>query len=181
MKRIAILFMAAALIGTACSPKAEKCSLKEGPPAYTLAKDLAAISPALGPDKVTVLATAKTFEVTAAEVIQAARDNLGTRADQLKSVDAGQLKQIIDRAAASLAERKILLAAAAKAKTVLPPEELDKAMQAEYTQAGGEQAFLEALKTGEVSIEHVKKSVGETLLINKFLQGVAEQNAKVSD
>jgi parvulin-like peptidyl-prolyl isomerase len=180
MKRMMILF-AAAVILAACSPKAEKFTLKRGTPAYTLAQDLAKISPALAPDKDTVLASTKTFTVTAAEVVQAARDNLGIRADQLKSADAGELKQVLDRAAGALAERKLLLAAAAKAKTSVTSEELDKALQSEYAQAGGEQAFLEALKNGDVSIDHVKASVKETLLINKLLQGVAEENAKVSE
>ncbi|HSQ79439.1 MAG TPA: peptidylprolyl isomerase [Candidatus Bathyarchaeia archaeon] len=181
MKRSVLILLAVALAVTGCTPKAEKLTLKEGTPAYTLAKDLAATVPALAPDKDTVLVETKDFNVYAADVIQAAVDNLGTRAQQLKSVDAGQLKQIIDRAASSFAERRILLAAAAKAKTVLPAGELDKALQAEYQQAGGEQAFLDALKTGEVSVDHVKKSVEETLLINKLLEGVAEAGAKVSE
>lgn len=181
MNRTLTIILAVALAATGCARKAEKVTLKEGTPAYTLAKDLAAIVPALGPDKDTVLVETKDFNVTAAEVIQAAIDNLGSRAQQLKSVDAGQLKQIIDRAATSFAERKLLLAAAAKAKIVLPAGELDKALQSEYQQAGGEQAFIDALKKGEVSIDHVKKSVEETLLINKLLAGVAEAGAKVSD
>ncbi len=181
MKRTLTILLALALAATGCAPKAEKLTLKEGTPAYTLAKDLAATIPALGPDKDTVLVETKDFKVYAADVVQAAIDNLGARAQQLKSVDAGQLKQIIDRAATSFAERRLLLAAAAKAKTVLPAGELDKALQSEYQQAGGEQAFLDALKKGEVSIDHVKKSVEETLLINKLLAGVAEAGAKVSD
>jgi len=181
MKRSLLILLVLALAAAGCARKAEKLTLKEGTPAYTLAKDLAATIPALAPDKDTVLAETKDFKVYATDVIQAAVDNLGTRAQQLKSVDAGQLKQIIDRAASSFAERKVLLAAAAKAKTVLPAGELDKALQAEYQQAGGEQAFLDALKAGEVSVEHVKKSVEETLLINKLLAGVAEAGAKVSE
>jgi parvulin-like peptidyl-prolyl isomerase len=181
MKRMIVLFAAAAAILAACSPKAEKFSLKQGTPAYALAQDLAKISPALAPDKETVLATAKDFVVTAGEIVQAAYDNLGKNADQLKSADPGQLKQVFDRAASSLAERKLLLAAAAKAKTAVADEELDKALQSEYAQAGGEQAFLEALKQGGVSIDHVKASVKETLLINKLLQGIAEDGAKVSE
>ncbi|MGZ5439777.1 MAG: peptidylprolyl isomerase, partial [Candidatus Aminicenantales bacterium] len=47
--------------------------------------------------------------------------------------------------------------------------------------AGGEQAFLEALKGAGVSVDHVKKSVEETLLINKFLSGIAETKGKISD
>ncbi len=181
MKHALTVILVSALALSGCAKKAEKFTLKEGTPAYTLAKDLAAIVPALGPDKQTVLVETKSFVVTAAEVIQAARDNLGTRSDQLRTVDAGQMKKIIDQAASSLAERKLLLAAAAAAKTVLPAEELEKAMQSEYTQAGGEQAFLEALKGAGVSIDHVRKNVEGTLLINKFLAGVAESGGKVTE
>ena len=149
MKHALTVILVSALALSGCAKKAEKFTLKDGTPAFALAKDLAAIVPALGPDKSTVLVETKSFVVTAAEVIQAARDNLGTRSDQLKTVDAGQMKKIIDKAATSLAERKLLLAAAAAAKTVVPAEELDKALQSEYAQAGGEQAFLEALKQAE--------------------------------
>jgi peptidyl-prolyl cis-trans isomerase C len=181
MKPLLTVILVSALAVSACAQKAEKVTLKEGTPAYALAKDLAAIMPALGPDKTTVIVECKGFDITSAEVIQAVRDNLGTKADQLKSVDAGQMKKLIEQAATSLAERRLLLAAANDAKTVVPAEELDKALQSEYAQAGGEQAFIEALKGADISIEHVKKSVGETLLINKFLAGVVEKGAVVTD
>ena len=87
----------------------------------------------------------------------------------------------MEQAATSLAERKLLLAAAAAAKTTCAPDELDKALQAEYSRAGGEQAFLDALKTADISIDHVKKSVEETLVINTFLAGVSEKGATVSE
>ena len=179
MKNMFVLALLSTLLVTGCAPKAEKFALTEGTPAYTLAKDLAAVIPALGPDKVTVLVEGKGLAITAAEVIQAIQDNLGTRTAQLKSVDAGQLKTIIEQGATQLAERKLLLAAAAK--TVVPAEELDKAMQAQYAQAGGEPGFLEALKGAGISIDHVKKSVKETLVINKYLEGVAAAGAKISE
>ncbi|MCX6568650.1 MAG: peptidylprolyl isomerase [Candidatus Aminicenantes bacterium] len=181
MKNMFVLAMILMLLVSGCAPKAEKFALKEGTPAYTLAKDLAAVMPALGPDKVTVLVEAKGLAITAAEVIQAIQDNLGTRTAQLKSVDAGQLKGIIEQGATQIAERKLLLAAAAGAKVVVPAEEFDKAMQAQYAQAGGEPGFLEALKGAGISIDHVKKSVQETLVINKYLAGVAEAGAKVTE
>jgi parvulin-like peptidyl-prolyl isomerase len=181
MKPLMTAILVSALAVSGCAQKAEKVTLKEGTPAYALAKDLAAVMPALAPDKTTVLIECKSFNITSAEVIQAVRDNLGTRADQLKSVDAGQMKQLIEQAATSLAERKLLLAAAKAAKTVVPAEELDKALQSEYSQAGGEQAFLDALKGAEVSIDHVKTSIQETLLINKLLAGIVEKGAAVTE
>lgn len=181
MKNMFVLALISTLLLAGCAPKAEKVTLKEGTPAYTLAKDLAAVMPALGPDKVTILVEGKGLAITAGEVIQAIQDNLGTRTAQLKSVDAGQLKSIIEQGATQLAERKLLLAAAAGAKTVVPAEEVDKALQAQYAQAGGEPAFLEALKGAEISIDHVKKSVQETLVINKYLEGIAAGKAKVTE
>jgi parvulin-like peptidyl-prolyl isomerase len=181
MKNMFVLALISTLLLAGCTPKAEKVVLKEGTPAYALAKDLAAVMPALGPDKVTLIVEGKGLAITAAEVIQAIQDNLGTRTAQLKSVDAGQLKSIIEQGATQLAERKLLLAAAAGAKTVVPAEEVDKALQAQYAQAGGEPAFLEALKGAEISIDHVKKSVQETLVINKYLEGIAAGKAKVTE
>ena len=64
---------------------------------------------------------------------------------------------------------------------VVPAEDLNQALQSEYQQAGGEQAFLEALKGADISIDHVKKSVEETILINKLLAGIAEKGAAVSE
>ena len=77
MKHAMTLILASALAFSGCAQKAEKFALKEGTPAFTLAKDLAAIVPGLGPDKTTVLVETKGFSVTAADVLQAAWDNLG--------------------------------------------------------------------------------------------------------
>jgi len=181
MKNMFALALISTLLLAGCAPKAEKFALKEGSPAYVLAKDLAAIMPALGPDKVTVLAEAKGLAITAAEVIQAIQDNMGTRTAQITSVDAGQLKNIIEQGATQIAERKILLAAAAGAKVTVPAEEFDKAMQSQYAQAGGEPGFLEALKGAGISIDHVKKSVQETLVISKYLEGIAAAGSKVTE
>lgn len=181
MPKYIVVSVLVALVAAGCAPKAEKVALKEGTPAYALAKDLAAIVPALGPDQTTVMVEAKGLFVTAAEVIRTIRDNMGTRADQLKSLDAGQLKEILDRGATQIAERKLLLAAAKKAKTILPPSDLDQALQAEYGRAGGEEAFRKALEGAGVSYDHVKANVEDTLIINKYLEGIAQAGPKITE
>jgi len=181
MKNAWTMILLSLLVAGACAPKADKAVLKEGAPAYALAKELAGKIPALGPDQTTVIAEAKGLAVTAAEVLQTMRATMGSRVDQLKSADAGQLKEIFERGATQIVERKLLLAAAKAAKNVVAPSELDQALQSEYARAGGEEAFLKALKDADVSLDFVKASVGETLLINKLLQGVAEKEPKVSE
>jgi peptidyl-prolyl cis-trans isomerase C len=181
MKYAVAITLACALALAGCGQKGESPALREGTPAHALAQDLAAVVPALGPDQKTVLVETKDFVVTAADVIRSARDLMGTRAEELKTRDAGQLKQVIDNAATSIAERRLLLAAAAAAKTDVTAEELEQAMQSEYSRAGGEQAFLEALEGVGISVENVKKSIRESLVINKLLAGVVESGAAVSE
>lgn len=181
MKNAWTAVLCSLLLIAGCAPKAEKVALKEGTPAYALAQALAAKIPALGPDKKTVLAEAKGIAVTAAEVLLTMQSNFGRLTDQLKEADAGRLKEIFDRGATQIAERKLLLEAAKGAKTVVPPSELDQALQSEYGRAGGEEAFLKALKDADVSVEYVKTNIGETLLIQSFLKTVAEKGSKVGE
>jgi parvulin-like peptidyl-prolyl isomerase len=181
MERYSAMFALLAMLVAGCAPKAEKAVLKEGTPAYVLAKSFAVAIPALDPEETTVIVEAKGFTVTAAEVIQTMWDTMGTRADRFKAFDAGQLKQLLEGAATQHGERRILLAAAAAAGTVVPDGELEKALQAQYAKAGSEQIFLDALKGADISIDNVKKSIGESLLINAYLEGVVESGPKVTE
>jgi parvulin-like peptidyl-prolyl isomerase len=180
MKRITALALALAFLAAACARKAENVGLKEGTPAYQLAKDLSAKVPSLDPAANNVLVRTKGFDVTTGEVIQAVRDNVGTRAAQLKDLEAAQMKSVIERSAVQLAEKKLLLDAAVKAKTAAPAGEMEKALKAEQERAGGEQAFLDSLKANEIDAEHVKKSLEEQLLINAFLDSALSKDIAVS-
>ena len=179
MKKLMVLSSVLAVLAAGCTRKAENVTLKEGTPAYQLAKDLAAKVPSLDPAANNVLVRAKNFEITTTEIIQTIQDNAGSRTAQLKDMDAGQLKSIVERSAVQLGEKKLLLGEALKAKAVAPPGDLDKALKAEYDRAGGEQGFLDALKTNGISIDHVKKSLEEQLLINSFLEAALSKEAQV--
>ncbi len=169
------------LIATACGSKEEKVVLQEGTPAYDLAKALAAVMPALDPDKETILVQAKGFTVTAAEVIQTIRYNLGPRADQLKDFDAGRIKEIIERGATQVGERKLLLAAARKAGTVVPDADFEKELKAEFDRAGSEEAYLQALGKAGVPVEYVKKNIRESLTIDRYLTDLMGKAVTVTD
>jgi len=180
-EHVLVPFLAAIMLA-ACGPKAEKVVLKEGTAAYALAQELAAIMPALSPDKETVVAEAKGLTITAAEVIQAIRENMGARTGPFfKDIDAGKLKSVIEQGAEQLARRRLLMAAASKAKAAVTDEEFEAAMQAQYARAGGEQGFLATLQQVEIGIDYVKRSVRESMVINKYLEGVAAAGAKVAD
>ena len=179
MKKLMVLSSVLAVLAVGCTRKAENVTLKEGTPAYQLAKDLSVKVPSLDPAANNVLVRAKNFEITTAEVIQTIQDNVGSRTAQLKDMDAGQLKSIVERSAVQLGEKRLLLGEALKAKAVVPPGDLDKALKAEYDRAGGEQGFLNALKTNGISIDHVKKSLEEQLLINSFLEATLAKESRI--
>ena len=182
MKKSLILVLAAALAASACTAKKEpSMKIAAGTPAYRLAKDLAAIVPALDPDKDPVVVTAKTFEVTAGQVLQWFLDTAGSQAQSLKGQEAARLKAIIERAGVQIGERKLLYAAAVATGKDATAEDVRKALEAQYAKAGGEAQYLEILKTNGISLDFVKKNVAEDLAIKSFLEGALAAAAKVTE
>jgi len=182
MKKFLIVALIAAFAAAACSPKKEAATkAAAGSPAYQLAKDLAKVLPALDPDKPGVLISTKRFDVTAVDVIRMFQDSMGTRAAQLKDMDAARLKSVLQQAALKLGERKLLLEAAAEGKKLPTPEEIKTALDTQYAQAGGEPAFLEMLKTNGMAIEFVKQSITDDLKIQKYLEGIMTAAGQVTE
>ncbi len=181
MKNLAIFSVIIALCFAGCGPKIETFTLTEGMPAYDLAMKISEVVPEFAPGSGTILCRAKGFEVTSDEVIQAIHDNIGSQASQLFSMEAGDLKRIMAENAGRVGERKLLLRAAAKAKTEIPSGALDDALQREYAQAGGEEAFLAALEEGGVTIGHVKGNIEDSLTINQYLMDVMASRIEVTD
>jgi parvulin-like peptidyl-prolyl isomerase len=182
MKQVISLALILTVLFVGCTRKSEKFQLKEGTAAFELAKELSEILPSLDPSTNKVLVSAKKFEITSGEVIQAIKDNIGNRSAQLKQLDADKLKKVLEQSAVQLGERKILLNAAAGAKIVVSPEELDNALKEEYSRAGDEKKFLEMLTSNGISIDYVKNSIQANLLIDKYLNGaLASQTAVTED
>jgi parvulin-like peptidyl-prolyl isomerase len=180
LKKIGISALILLFAVTACSTKkVEGTKLAAGTPAYKLGKDLSAVLPSLDPDKNAVLFTAKHFTVTAGDVLDVIKGTAGSQADQLKQFDAARLKTIVQQQAAQIGERKLLLEAATEAKSVLPVDQLNQALKAQYDQAGGEPQYLEALKTNGVTLDFVKKTIGEDLMIRGFLAKALFESIKV--
>jgi parvulin-like peptidyl-prolyl isomerase len=182
MKKLMLLTLAAALAAFACSPRKETpMKMAAGTPAYQLAKALSAVLPALDPEKTVLVATSKTFDVSVGDVLQMFLDSVGSQAQQLKNQDATRLKAIIEAAGTQIGERKLLLEAAAGAKKIVTPDEVQKVLDSQYARAGGEKPYLEMLKTNGASLDYVKKSITEDLTISKYLETALTESGKVTD
>jgi parvulin-like peptidyl-prolyl isomerase len=61
------------------------------------------------------------------------------------------------------------------------PEEIKKALEAQYARAGSEAQYAEMLKTKGVSLDHVKKSITDDLTIGKYLDAAMADSVKVAE
>jgi len=182
MKKIIIIALILAVGAAACSSKKpEGTKLNQTAPGYKLAKDLTAVLPIFDPDKNAVLLTTKSFDVTVGDVVAVIYGTMGNASAQLSQMDPARLKTAVAQTAGQIAERRLLLAAAAEAKFQVSPEDVNKAMAEQYASAGGEDKFLEAIKTSGGDIDFIKKTVGEDQTIRGFLEKTVFAPIKVSE
>ena len=164
-----------------CSQEPKEAKLREGMPAYQLAKDLSLVLPVLDPDANTVLISSNNFQITTGEVIQSFYSMMGKRTEQLKNIDAEKLKTFIIQSAEQIAERKLLKDAAEKADISYAAEELDNALNYQYNRAGGEDKFLQMLEENGIDFSFVKESIMRDLLIQKYLDDLFASKIQVSE
>ena len=181
MTKTLILFLTIPILLAGCSSKKNDFEIKQGTPAYQLAKDLASTLPELDPDLKTVLIRTNTFDITTSEVIKFILENSGNQASQLKTIDAARLKNTIVQNAQRLAETKILLAAAEDAKNSVSPDDVEEALQPQYQRYGGEDGFLSLLTKEGIDIEHIKENVKNDLLIQRYLEKHMANQGAVSE
>lgn len=169
MFKFSVLFILLVFLVIGCSSKGEDIKLKEGTEAYQLAKDLSVTLPSLDPDLNKVLIRTNVFNVTTGEVIQGLKENFGSRVLELKDFEAARLKDLIEKNAVQLAEKNLLLEETIKAKSAVTIEELNAALNDQYTRVGGEEKYLEILEGQGLDIAFVKRNLEEELKIRQFL------------
>ena len=181
MKKTLILCFVLLIGLYGCGKKDDAAKIGKDSPAFMLAQDLAAVLPALDPAKEISLVVSKNFKITTVGVIQFLQTSLGSRIQELKGLDAQQLKGVVEQYAVQMAERKLLLDAAKDANTVLSPEELDAALNNQYARSGGEEAFQKVLLENGLDQEEFKENMRIDLVIQKYLSVLLDQDITVSD
>ena len=164
-----------------CGKKDDAAKIGKDSPAFLLAQELAPILPALDPAKAVSLVVSRNFKITTIEVIQFLQASLGNRIQELKGLDALQLKDVVERSAVQMAERKLLLDAAQGENTVVSPEELDEAVNNQYARAGGQEGFQKALSDNGLKLEEFKENIRIDLVIQKYLSVLLDQEITVTD
>lgn len=181
MKRFLILSILLSLLISACGKKGEIVKLKKGTPAYELAKALSTKLAYLDPDQNNFLITTKEFEITTGEIIQSIYDNSGNRTNQLKDMDENRLKGIIIQTMRRIADQKLVMNKAEKAKFAVPQSVLDSLLNLQYSYAGGEQNFLDMLQKSGVNLEVVKNGIRNSIIIDRYLEQTLSNEIQVTD
>lgn len=173
MKYLLVPCLMLSIIAFGCTKQKEETALQKSTQAYEFAKELSTIISALDPDVNAELVVSDRFTITTGEVIQTILLTAGNQANELKSMDANRLKQVIMESATQFGERKLLEEAATRAGTVLSQEEIDGYLKSQYDRAGGEEKFLEVLSNNGMDPEYVKEFIKSDLLIQSYLEGVS--------
>lgn len=176
MKNAAALSILILLMLSFCGRETDVVTLEKGSPAYTLGKELSSILPAVDPDSNRVLITSNIFRLSTGEVLDFFKSNFGNRADDLKNMDERQLSAFIQRTAAQLAEKKLLLVAAKKAKVKASSSEVERILNGQYERSGGKEAFIAFLNDNGVNYQFVVNDVKNSVIINAYLTGIVDDS-----
>lgn len=181
MRRLFFLSLLLAVGISACGNKSDIIKLKKDTPAYQLAKELSEKLPYFDPDKNNVLAISKVFTITTGEAVQAIYNNSGSRTNQLKTMDPERLKAIFLQNTQRMADQKLVLSEAKKARFVVPQAVLDSLMNLQYSHAGGEEKFKEMIQKNGANFEAVIKDIQNYITFDRFLDAKLASEIDVSE
>lgn len=181
MKKLFLGILVFTFIAFSCSPDKEKVALEPGTPSYVFAKDLAVVVTSIDPDSNKVIIETETFIITTGEVLDLLFTNFGPRAGDLKKLPADRIIKIVETNAEQLAMQKLLLNAANEMGLKVPETYVDSILQAQYKQAGGEEAFNNYLSKNGVTLEYVKTDVANGYLIGNYMETILIAESDVSE
>lgn len=179
MRRFILLFLVMAVFYVTCSKDQSK--LEKGTAVYEFALKLSQKLPYLNPDENNPVVKTNSFEMKTGAVIKAMYDNMGKNSEQFYSLDSASLKNIVINNAKQLAEKEILLNAARKNGKPLSGAQMDSLTSQQYNRYGGKERFAQMLKQRGIEFDFVKKQIEESIIIQKYLDQVAEEQSHISD
>ncbi|MBN2415970.1 peptidylprolyl isomerase [bacterium] len=182
MKRTLLLTIVIVAGIIACGGnKHELVVLDPGTPAYELGKVLAEKVPALDPDSNRVIMTANAFSISAGEILQNLKNNLGKQTEQLKTLGEPQIKANVRQIAERLALQKALWAAARKAGYGIDEAKTDSILNIFYARTGGKEAYEKILEDNGVTLDFIRHEIGVSNTIEAYITAVEAERSAPSE
>ena len=164
-----------------CGKKAEIIKLDAGTPAYELGKQIASVLPMMDPDSNRILVTTDDFLLSAGEVINTIHSFMGNRSNELNQMTERQLTLFIRQTTKELAEKKLILNAARRAKVKASSAEIDSILNMNYERAGGKEIYMKFLKDSGVDFDFMKKDVEQSIIVSAYLDRIVKKKTRVTD
>lgn len=180
MKRLLLVLMVLGLL-MGCAQKEKSIKLDPKSELYQLTKNLAAKVPQLDPDKNQPLVATKYFDVTVGDILHVFQINYGDGVKRLEQMEGSQLQIVFKENAKAIAEKKLLLRAAKKAKMSISDARLDSILEMQYTQVGGKERFMTMLNNMNINFQELREDLRETLLANEYINKTLADSMQVTE
>jgi parvulin-like peptidyl-prolyl isomerase len=164
-----------------CGKKAEIIKLDAGTPAYELGKQIASVLPMMDPDSNRILVTTDDFLLSAGEVLHTIHSFMGNRTSELQQMTDRQLILFIRQTTKELAEKKLILNTARRAKVKASSAEIDSILNMNYQRAGGKEVYMKFLNDSGLDFDFMKNDVEESIIISSYLDKIVKKKTRVTD
>ena len=164
-----------------CGEKAEIVKLDEGTPSYELGKRISSVLPIMDPDSNRILVTTDDFRLSVGEVSKTIHAFMGNNTSDLQQMTERQLSSFIRQTARELAEKKVILNAARRARVRASAAKIDSILELNYQRAGGKEIYMKFLDDSGLDFEFMKKDVEESIIINTYLDKIVEEKTRITD
>jgi len=180
MRKILPILLAGLFI-VSCGKHENSVKLDKESSLYQLAQELSQKVPMLDPEKNAAIITTKKFDITVGDVFSTFQLMYGEGVQQLKNIDAVQLTEIFKDNASALAEKKLMLVAAKKAKIEVAETEIDSILELQYAQVGGKEIFLNYLSNANINFKALRDDIRDNLAINHFIENTLKDSVNVTE
>ncbi len=176
MKKILFIVLAAAVMFTGCSDKADLT------PAQTEFFELMSEKlPYMDPDTSAVLATTNAFEIKNTDIMESVFQGMRGDTSIISNVDPARIKAFVRQVVTLKAQQDILLAEAEKEGLTVPKDSVDAFIEENlYKPNGGKEAFLEQLELQQIDMDYVREDTRKNLMIMKYIDDIALADVNVT-
>ncbi|MCI0513673.1 peptidylprolyl isomerase [candidate division KSB1 bacterium] len=140
---------------------------------YEFFKSFADKVPLLDPEKEILILETSEFKLTNQKILfslyqEVFNLTLG-EVDKLKQETPEKIKDFVLQAAQRLAENKLMYIAAKEAGLKINSDSVEARIKKMYADVGSEETFLKNLEKRHITLEHVRRDVGEDYLLNHYV------------
>lgn len=164
-----------------CGKKTEIIKLDASTPAYELGKQISSVLPIMNPDSNRTLVTTDDFLLSAGEILNTIYSFMGNRAGELQQMTERQLTFFIRQTTKELAEKKLILNAARRAKVKASSAEIDSILNMNYQRAGGKEIYMKYLNDSDLDFNFMKKDIEQSIIINTYLDKIVKERTRVNE